>query len=156
MRWPALVPRALCKTPIQVTLRREGIDEDGAPVAALTVETVCNWQDSAKTVRTDQEHFVELASRDIDTLTFNRIRALGFDALTEFQQEIIQTVTCQLADFRFENDELLDSALTGYSINGVSANFGDGRNVVAVGEVILPVRLYGWLQQTGLCCRRLG
>ena len=38
MRWPALVPRALCKTPIQVTLRREGIDEDGAPVAALTVE----------------------------------------------------------------------------------------------------------------------
>ena len=37
MRWPGLVPRALCKTPIQVTLRREGIDEDGAPVAALTV-----------------------------------------------------------------------------------------------------------------------
>lgn len=61
MRWPALVPRALCKTPIQVTLRREGIDEDGAPVAALTVETMCNWQDSAKTVRTDQEHFVELS-----------------------------------------------------------------------------------------------
>ena len=104
----------------------------------------------------DPEHWLELASRDIDTLTFNRIRALGFDALTEFQQEIIQTVTSQLADFRFENDELLDSALTGYSINGVSANFGDGRNVVAVGEVILPVRLYGWLQQTGLCCRRLG
>ena len=93
-------------------------------------------------------HWLELASRDIDTL--------GFDALTEFQQEIIQTVTSQLADFRLENDELLDSALTGYSINGVSANFGDGRNVVAVGEVILPVRLYGWLQQTGLCCRRLG
>lgn len=61
MRWPGLVPRALCKTPIQVTLRREGIDEDGAPVAALTVETVCNWQDSAKTVRTDQEHFVVLS-----------------------------------------------------------------------------------------------
>ena len=40
MRWPGLVPRALCKTPIQVTLRREGMDEDGAPVAALTVETV--------------------------------------------------------------------------------------------------------------------
>lgn len=61
MRWPVLVPRALCKTPIRVTLHREGIDEDGAPAAALTVETVCNWQDSAKTVRTDQEHFVELA-----------------------------------------------------------------------------------------------
>ena len=102
------------------------------------------------------ELWLALARRDIATLTFTRMWALGFDALTEFQQEIIQTVTSQLADFRLENDELLDSALTGYSINGVSANFGDGRNVVAVGEVILPVRLYGWLQQTGLCCRRLG
>ena len=104
----------------------------------------------------DPEHWLELASRDIDTLTFNRIRARGFAKLTEFQQDIIKMVTCQLADFRLENDELLDSALTGYSINGVSANFGDSRNVVVAGDVILPVRLYGWLQQTGLCCRRLG
>ena len=104
----------------------------------------------------DPEHWLELASRDIDTLTFNRIRARGFARLTGFQQELIQMVTCQLADFRLENDELLDSALTGYSINGVSANFGDSRNVVVAGDVILPVRLYGWLQQTGLCCRRLG
>ena len=104
----------------------------------------------------DPEHWLELASRDIDTLTFNRIRARRFAKLTEFQQDIIKMVTCQLADFRLENDELLDSALTGYSINGVSANFGDSRNVVVAGDVILPVRLYGWLQQTGLCCRRLG
>ena len=102
------------------------------------------------------EHWLELASMDIDTLTFNRIRALGFAHLTEFQQEIVRQVTCRLADFRLENDELLDSPLTGYSINGVSASFGDSRNVVVVGGVILPVRLYGWLQQTGLCCRRLG
>lgn len=104
----------------------------------------------------DPEHWLELASRDIDTLTFNRIHARGFASLTGFQQELIKIVTCQLADFRLENDELLDSALTGYSINGVSANFGDSRNVVVAGDVILPVRLYGWLQQTGLCCRRLG
>ena len=102
------------------------------------------------------EHWLELGRRDIDTQTFHPNRGLGIEAPPEEQQEIIQTVTSQLADFRLENDELLDSALTGYSINGVSANFGDGRNVVAVGEVILPVRLYGWLQQTGLCCRRLG
>ena len=104
----------------------------------------------------DPEHWLKLASRDIDTLTFNRIRARGFARLTGFQQELIQMVTCKLADFRLENDELLDSALTGYSINGVSANFGDSRNVVVARDVILPVRLYGWLQQTGLCCRRLG
>lgn len=104
----------------------------------------------------DPEHWLELASRDIDTLTFNRIRARGFARLTGFQQELIQLVTCQLADFRLENDELLDSALTGYSINGVSANFSAGQNLATVGAVTLPRRLYGWLQQTGLCCRGLG
>lgn len=61
MRWPALVPGALCKTPIRVVIYLEGIDEDGAPVEHLTVNAVCNWQDSARTVRTDQEHFVRLS-----------------------------------------------------------------------------------------------
>lgn len=102
------------------------------------------------------EHWLEQASMEIDTLTFNRIRALGFENLTPFQQEMIQRVTCYLADFCLENDELLDSPLASYSINGVSANFSAGQNLVTVGEVTLPRRLYGWLQQTGLCCRRLG
>ena len=61
MAWPRLVPPTLCRTPITVTLYREGIDEDGAPVTALEVETSCNWQDSARTVRTSQEHFVQLS-----------------------------------------------------------------------------------------------
>lgn len=61
MGWPCLVPKALCKTPVKVTLYREGIDEDGAPLTALTVTTVCNWQDSAKIVRTDETHTVQLS-----------------------------------------------------------------------------------------------
>lgn len=61
MGWPCLVPKALSKTPVKVTLYREGIDEDGAPLAALTVETTCNWQDSAKVVRTDETHTVQLS-----------------------------------------------------------------------------------------------
>lgn len=103
----------------------------------------------------DPERWLELASMDIDTLTFDRIRALGFENLTPFQQEVLQRVTCSLADFRLENDELLDSTLASYSINGVSANFSTGQNLATVGAITLPRRLYGWLQQTGLCCRRL-
>ncbi|MCC8075721.1 MAG: hypothetical protein LIO95_07275 [Clostridiales bacterium] len=61
MGWPCLVPGALSKTPITVTLYDEGITEDGAPVVALTVETTCNWQDSAKVVRTDETHMVQLS-----------------------------------------------------------------------------------------------
>lgn len=101
------------------------------------------------------EKWLERASRDIDTLTFNRITAKGFDNLTEFQQKIVREVTCQLADFSAENEELLDSALTGYSINGVSTQFGEGMNVTVHNGVAIPRRLYSWLSQTGLCCRRL-
>lgn len=61
MGWPCLVPKALCKTDAVVNLHQEGLDEDGAPLTALSVTALCNWQDSAKTVRTDQEHFVQLS-----------------------------------------------------------------------------------------------
>ena len=61
MKWPRLVPSKLCKTEVVVTLYREGLDEDGAPLETISITTLCNWQDSAKTVRTDQEHFVQLS-----------------------------------------------------------------------------------------------
>lgn len=61
MGWPCLVPKALSKTPIKVMLYGEGIDENGAPLPALTVETRCNWQDSAKVVRSDETHTVQLS-----------------------------------------------------------------------------------------------
>lgn len=61
MKWPPLVPARLCKTPIRVTLYREDISEDGGPQAALTVDTRCNWQDSAQIIRTDETHTVKLS-----------------------------------------------------------------------------------------------
>lgn len=61
MGWPCLVPRALARTPVKVTIYREGIDEDGAPLTALTVKALCNWQDSAKIVRTDETHTAQLS-----------------------------------------------------------------------------------------------
>lgn len=94
------------------------------------------------------------ASRDIDTLTLNRIPARGgLDQLTPFQQEIVTEVCCRLAAFEAENAELLDSAVTSYSINGVSASFGSGWGVTVRGGVVLPAQLYRLLCQTGLCAR---
>ena len=60
------------------------------------------------------------ASRHIDSLTYNRIRKYGFDNLTEFQKEIICEVVCRQADFEYENQDLISSVLSSYSINGVS------------------------------------
>ncbi|MGN1030096.1 MAG: hypothetical protein ACI4PQ_00670 [Butyricicoccaceae bacterium] len=61
MKYPPLVPKACCQTPIRVVLYQEGIDEDGAPLAALEINTTCNWQDSAKIIRTSETHCVQLS-----------------------------------------------------------------------------------------------
>ncbi|MFQ9544565.1 MAG: hypothetical protein ACLR02_06075 [Clostridium sp.] len=97
------------------------------------------------------EKSLKKASRHIDTLTFNRIQGIGFDNLTEFQKEIIKEVTCELANFEYENEDVITSVLSSYSINGVSMAFGDSWNVKVFKGVAIPTELYETLSQTGLC-----
>lgn len=97
------------------------------------------------------DKYLNKASRHIDTLTFNRIRGIGFDNLTEFQKEIIKEVTCELADFEYENEDVITSVLNSYSINGVSMSFGDSWNIKVLKGVAIPTELYETLSQTGLC-----
>lgn len=97
------------------------------------------------------------ASRHVDTLTFNRIVGKGFDNLTEFQKEIIRYVVCCQVDFEKENENLINSILSSYSINGVSMGLDpNGWNVTVRSGVVMQANIYSLLEQTGLCCRRLG
>lgn len=93
------------------------------------------------------------ASRHIDSLTYNRIVGRGFSSLTQFQQDIIQDVVCQQADFETENADEINSILSSYSINGVSAQFGSNWNIFTDKGVAMKRDLYALLCQTGLCCR---
>lgn len=93
------------------------------------------------------------ASRHIDSLTYNRIVGLGFSALTPFQRDIIRETVCQQADFEYENADEINTILQGYSINGVSAQFGQSWNVVTDKGVAMKRDVYALLSQTGLCCR---
>lgn len=103
------------------------------------------------------EKFLYIASRHIDSLTFNRIIGKGYDNLTEFQKEILDEVCGSLADFEYENQDILQSVLTSYGINGVSASFNsENQNIVVQNGVAIKRDLYDLLKQTGLCCRRLG
>ena len=95
------------------------------------------------------------ASRHIDSLTYNRIVAAGFDNLTQFQQEIIKEVCCRQAQFEVENEDAISSVLSSYSINGVSMAFGSSWNVFTEHGVAMRRDIYSLLQQTGLCCRLL-
>lgn len=96
---------------------------------------------------------LQIASRHIDSLTYNRIVGRGFSNLTRFQQDIIQDVVCQQADFETENADEINSILSSYSINGVSAQFGSSWNVFTDKGVTMKRDLYALLCQTGLCCR---
>lgn len=110
------------------------------------------------TIPTDSiEKALKNASRHIDTLTYNRIVGKGFFNLTQFQQDIVKEVCCQMADFETENEEVLNSILQSYSVNGVAMSFGGNSwNVKVQNGVAIKADLYELLQQTGLCCRSLG
>ncbi|WP_368366694.1 hypothetical protein [Ruminococcus sp. J1101004sp1_RTP21198st1_B9_RTP21198_201120] len=101
----------------------------------------------------DIERALQIASRHIDSLTYNRIVGRGFSNLTRFQQDIIQDVVCQQADFETENADEINSILSSYSINGVSAQFGSSWNIFTDKGVAMKRDLYALLCQTGLCCR---
>ena len=93
------------------------------------------------------------ASRNIDSLTFNRIVAKGFDNLTEFQQDLIREACCKHADFLYENKDAIASILDSYAINGVSMHFGNGFNVEVVQGIPVQKTTESLLIQTGLCWR---
>lgn len=101
------------------------------------------------------KRFLISASRHIDTLTFNRIVAKGFENFTEFQQEIIKQVCFDMADFEYENEDLLNSVLQSYSVNGVSMQFGSSWNIAIINGVAVKQDTYNLLGQTGLCYRGL-
>lgn len=93
------------------------------------------------------------ASRQVDSLTYNRITGKGFLHLTGFQQEVIRDVCCRQADFYYANQEVIESALQSYSINGVSMAFGTGQNVKYINGVFVHASIYALLAQSGLTCR---
>lgn len=94
------------------------------------------------------DEFAIKAAEHIDTLTFNRIT--DFEKLTKFQQSIIKRVHNRLTAFECENEDVLNSQLSSYSLNGVSMSFG-GQNVKFICGVAIPSELYSLLVSTGLC-----
>jgi hypothetical protein len=88
------------------------------------------------------------AAEHIDTLTFNRI--CDYNSLTELQQRTISRVHERLTKFEQDNEDLLNTHLQSYSINGVSMSFG-GQSVKWICGIAIPKELYSMLISTGLC-----
>lgn len=90
------------------------------------------------------------ASRTIDTLTFCRI---DWKNLTDFQKSIIKNVCCLIAEWQEENKDLLNSPYSSYSINGVSASWGNSSALLMINGEFVPRSIYAELLKTGLCYR---
>ena len=62
---------------------------------------------------------------------------------------------CQQAEFEYDNEEIINTILQSYSVNGVSMSFGQSWNVYVENGVAIKKDIYGLLCQTGYCCRLL-
>lgn len=98
------------------------------------------------------EKALRLASRHIDSLTYNRIVGQGFSNLTPWQQETIREVVCRQADFEKENADEINTIISSYSLNGAFVQFGESWNVAVSRGVAMKRDVYALLTQTGLCC----
>lgn len=63
MKFPSLVDKHFCKTPVTVTVFKEGLGEDGEPLEALKITALCNYQDKAKTVITADKQVIQLTAQ---------------------------------------------------------------------------------------------
>ena len=123
----------------------------------LNVPTFAEFQTLCPDSAITEQQYNALENRaesDIDTLTFNRITAIGFNNLTAFQRDKVRLALSQQTAFVFDNAELLDSPLSSYSISGVSMSF-DSSKVINYCGVTTTRQIYNTLLQTGLCYRGL-
>lgn len=98
------------------------------------------------------DKYLKTASRNLDVLTFNRIHQMGgINKLTQFQQDIVKEFCANVADFVFENEEVLDNILSSYSINGVSMNFSGNWNLTIREGVAVRTDDFKLLESSGLC-----
>ncbi len=105
----------------------------------------------------EAEKALKQASKHIDILTYRRIAGVGFDNLTQFQQETVKEVTCMIADFESANASMINSLINSYSINGASISFsGESANCQIVNGIIVQRDVYDTLSLTGLTCLSLG
>ncbi len=60
MKYPCLVDKRVCKTPVKGELDREDYGNLGEPLEPIGFEAQCNYQDKAKTVLTKEKKLVEV------------------------------------------------------------------------------------------------
>lgn len=76
------------------------------------------------------EKYLELAQEKIDSITYNRIVAIGFDNLSEFQKEKISKAICYQAEYIFQNgyNDENNRDVSSYSVLDISVSIDNSSN----------------------------
>lgn len=99
------------------------------------------------------EKYLKLAQEKIDSITYNRIIAVGFDNLTEFQKEKIKEAICYQAEYiytnGYNNEDNRD--ITSYSVLDISVNVDNSSGNKSIAQKNnMSEMAYDYIHKTGL------
>ena len=101
----------------------------------------------------DIERYLELAQEKIDSITYNRIVAIGFDNLTEFQKEKINKAICYQAEYIFKNgyNDEDNRDISSYSVLDISVSVDNSNsNKTKAQRLNMSEIAYDLVHKTGL------
>lgn len=101
----------------------------------------------------DIEKYLELAQEKIDSITYNRIVAIGFDNLTEFQREKISKAICYQAEYIFKNgyNDEDNRDISSYSVLDISVSVNNSSsNKTKAQKLNMSEIAYDLVRKTGL------
>lgn len=99
------------------------------------------------------EKYLRLAQEKIDSITFNRIVAIGFNNLTKFQQEKIKDAICYQAEYiyvnGYNNEDNRD--VSSYSVLDISVSVDNSNSNKTIAQrENMSEMAYDYVHKTGL------
>lgn len=101
----------------------------------------------------DIEKYLELSQEKIDSITFNRIVAIGFNNLTEFQRGKISKAICYQADYIFQNgyNDENNRNISSYSVLDISVSVDNSNDNKTIAQKLNMSEIaYDLVHKTGL------
>ena len=106
-----------------------------------------------KIPKDEVEKYLKLAQEKIDSITYNRIVAIGFSNLTVFQQEKIRDAICYQAEYIYSNGYNSEDNrdISSYSVLDISVSVDNSNsNKTIAQKENMSEPAYDYVHKTGL------
>lgn len=113
----------------------------------------CDEFESNKIPTDEVEKYLKLAQEKIDSITYNRIVAIGFSNLTIFQQEKIRDAICYQAEYIYSNgyNNEDNRDISSYSVLDISVSIDNSSsNKTIAQKENMSEKAYDYVHKTGL------